>query len=202
MRPDDLATRHARPDVGEHRGTRTPRPAARRRLLGRVALMPDLLDGGHRDLRRPARLDGYDHVVAWTPTSATLLLGGIRSPGSPRRWRSPSTRDRPARRRLDTSQRADLPPTPRMPNVGEAFPRPYADAARIAEDQVQPVVVTSAGARPAAICATRSPRRSRPPTSTAYDVFRTRAHGPGDFFCGAEGLARLLDEPRHLEGLR
>jgi glycerol-3-phosphate dehydrogenase len=35
---------------------------------------------------------------------------------------------------LDLEERTDLPEPPRMPNIGEAFPRPYADAERIADD--------------------------------------------------------------------
>ncbi|NED52825.1 FAD/NAD(P)-binding oxidoreductase, partial [Micromonospora aurantiaca] len=31
-------------------------------------------------------------------------------------------------------ERTDLPDPPRMPNIGEAFTRPYADAERIAAD--------------------------------------------------------------------
>lgn len=35
---------------------------------------------------------------------------------------------------LDLEERTGLPEPPRMPNIGEAFPRPYADAERIADD--------------------------------------------------------------------
>jgi glycerol-3-phosphate dehydrogenase len=35
---------------------------------------------------------------------------------------------------VDVTERADLPAPPRMPNIGEAFTRPYQDSARIAAD--------------------------------------------------------------------
>ncbi|MGW0204190.1 (2Fe-2S)-binding protein, partial [Nonomuraea sp. NPDC003201] len=35
---------------------------------------------------------------------------------------------------LDLAERTALPAPPRMPNLGEAFPRPYQDAAAIAAD--------------------------------------------------------------------
>ena len=35
---------------------------------------------------------------------------------------------------VSTTPRAELPPVPRMPNIGEAFPRPYQQGGRIAAD--------------------------------------------------------------------
>ena len=90
--------------------------------------------------------------------------------------------------------RADLPPVPRMPNVGEAFLRPYADAARIAEDPDYGRVVC--------FCerATRGELRDAfastiPPTDLDGVRRRTRAlmGRCQGFFCGAE-VSRLLDE--------
>jgi glycerol-3-phosphate dehydrogenase len=95
---------------------------------------------------------------------------------------------------MTTAPRGDLPPTPRMPMIGEAFPRPYADVALIATDPEYGRIVC--------FCerATRGELRDAlasdiPPTDLDGVRRRTRAlmGRCQGFFCGAE-VSRLLDE--------
>jgi len=88
--------------------------------------------------------------------------------------------------------RQDLPATVRMPNIGEAFLRPYADSARIAEDPAYGEVVCFCErvTRGEIRDALRSPL---PPTDLEGLRRRTRAHlgRCQGFFCGAEVQAML-----------
>ena len=167
-------------------------------LLGKGrALMPELLaeevTTTYAGLRAATEHD--DYVVAVDPGQRYLLLGGIRSTGltaSMAIAEHATELLRDAGEALD--QRTDLPSVPRMPNVGEAFPRPYADAARIAEDPDYGRVVC--------FCerATRGELRDAfastiPPTDLDGVRRRTRAlmGRCQGFFCGAE-VSRLLEE--------
>ena len=107
-------------------------------LLGKGrSLMPELLDeevtATYAGLRASTEHD--DYVVDIDGAQRYVVLGGIRSTGL---TASMSLAEHVvgllADHGVDTSLRDDLPPTPRMPNIGEAFPRPYSDAALIAAD--------------------------------------------------------------------
>jgi glycerol-3-phosphate dehydrogenase len=81
-----------------------------------------------------AATDEPDYRLACRPADATVCLGGIRSTGltasmALAEW----TADGLAAAGLDGRERADAPGVT-MPNLGEAFPRPYADADLIARD--------------------------------------------------------------------
>jgi glycerol-3-phosphate dehydrogenase len=94
---------------------------------------------------------------------------------------------------LDLTQRDDLPPPPRMPNIGEVGTRPYQDADRIAADPKYGLLVcfcerVSAGEIRDALRSTLPPadldglrRRTR--------VMNGRCQG---FYCGAS-VAKALD---------
>ena len=161
------------------------------------ALMPALLDEEvtttYAGLRAATEHD--DYVVAIDPGQRYVLLGGIRSTGLTASMALAAhtvglLRDAG----VDLVARDDLPPTPRMPNVGEAFARPYADVDRIAADPEYGRVVC--------FCerATRGELRDAfastiPPTDLDGVRRRTRAlmGRCQGFFCGAE-VSRLLEE--------
>ena len=161
------------------------------------ALMPVLLEEEvtttYAGLRAATEHD--DYVVAVHPDQRYLLLGGIRSTGltaslAIAEHAAGLLRDAG----LDLAPRGTLPPTPRMPNVGEAFLRPYADVERIAADPEYGRIVC--------FCerATRGELRDAfastiPPTDLDGVRRRTRAlmGRCQGFFCGAE-VSRLLDE--------
>ncbi len=106
-------------------------------LLGHGGrIMPDLLGydvtATYAGLR--ASTEHADYVVAVDPAQRYLLVGGIRSTGL---TASMALAEHAAQLMRDAG--ADLrpratPPPPRMPNIGEAGLRPYADADRIAAD--------------------------------------------------------------------
>ena len=97
---------------------------------------------------------------------------------------------------LPLTPRADLPPPPQMPNLGEAFPRPYADADRIAADPAYGQVVcfcervTAGEIRDALTSAL-------PPADLSGLRRRTRAMNGRcqGFYCGAEVNALLERQP-------
>ncbi|HET7902527.1 MAG TPA: NAD(P)/FAD-dependent oxidoreductase [Candidatus Nanopelagicales bacterium] len=167
-------------------------------LLGKGRkLMPELLEEevttAYAGLRAATEHD--DYVVALHPDQRYLLLGGIRSTGLTSSLAVAEHAVELLRGAgLDLATRTDLPPTPRMPNVGEAFPRPYADAEAIARDPEYGRVVC--------FCerATRGELRDAfastiPPTDLDGVRRRTRAlmGRCQGFFCGAE-VSRLLEE--------
>jgi glycerol-3-phosphate dehydrogenase len=161
------------------------------------ALMPRLLEeevtATYAGLRAATEHD--DYVVALDPVQRYVLLGGIRSTGLTASMALAEhvvelVRDGG----LDLTARADLPDVPRLPNVGEAFLRPYADADRIAADPEYGRVVcfcerVTRGEVRDAFASALPPvdldglrRRTR--------VLMGRCQG---FYCGAE-VGRLLDE--------
>lgn len=165
------------------------------------ALMPVLLEEEvtttYAGLR--AATEHSDYVVDLDVAQRYVLLGGIRSTGL---TASMALAEHVVALLHDAgltlTTRRDLPPTPRMPNVGEAFPRPYADDARIAADPEYGRVVC--------FCerVTRGEVRDAfastiPPTDVDGLRRRTRAlmGRCQGFYCGAE-VTRLLED--HLRG--
>ena len=101
-------------------------------------LMPDLLDeevtASYAGLR--AATEHGDYLIDVDADAAVRARG--RHPVDRADGRHGDRRARPGaagrRRRRPAGPARDLPPPPRMPNLGEAFPRPYQDAERIAAD--------------------------------------------------------------------
>jgi glycerol-3-phosphate dehydrogenase len=167
-------------------------------LLGKGrTLMPELLEeevtATYAGLRAATEHD--DYVVACEPAQRYVLLGGIRSTGLTSSMAlAEHVVELLAAQGVETTERDDLPPVPRMPNIGEAFPRPYADTARIAADAEYGRVVcfcerVTRGEVRDALASTIPPsdvdglrRRTR--------ALMGRCQG---FYCGAE-VTRLLAE--------
>jgi glycerol-3-phosphate dehydrogenase len=107
-------------------------------LLGKgQALMPRLLQqevtASYAGLR--AATDRSDYLIEIDLTRRYLLVGGIRSTGLTSGMAiAEHARHLLTEAGLDLTERPGLPPPPAMPNIGEAFTRPYQDAGRIARD--------------------------------------------------------------------
>ena len=167
-------------------------------LLGKGrALMPALLDeevtATYAGLRAATEHD--DYVVDVDADRRYVLLGGIRSTGLTSSMAlAEHVASMLAAHGEDVAPRADLPQPPRMPNIGEAFPRPHVDAARIAADPEYGRIVcfcerVTRGEVRDAFASTIPPcdvdglrRRTR--------ALMGRCQG---FYCGAE-VTRLLEE--------
>ena len=107
-------------------------------------LMPSLLDedvtAAYAGLR--AAIDRDDYLIETDAIQRYVLVGGIRSTGLTAAMAiAEHVRSLLARDGFDPLARTDLPPPPRMPNLGEAFPRPYEEADRIAGDPAYGTVV-------------------------------------------------------------
>jgi glycerol-3-phosphate dehydrogenase len=160
-------------------------------------LMPRLLEeevtATYAGLRAATEHD--DYVVAVDADRRYLLLGGIRSTGLTASMAlAEHVVELLAASGVEVAQRDELPTTPRMPNIGEAFLRPYADAERIAVDPEYGRLVC--------FCerVTRGEVRdalasSVPPSDVDGLRRRTRAlmGRCQGFYCGAE-VTRLLEE--------
>ncbi len=167
------------------------------------ALMPDLLEeevtATYAGLRASTEHD--DVVVAVHPDQRYVLLGGIRSTGLTASMALGEHVVEMLRGAGETIEpRDDLPPVPRMPMIGEAFPRPYTDVARIDGDPAYGHIVcfcerVSLGEIRDAFGSTI------PPTDLDGLRRRTRAlmGRCQGFFCGAE-VERLLEEHEHERG--
>ena len=171
-------------------------------LLGKGRrLMPDLLDeevtAAYAGLR--AATEHADYLIDLDAPQRYLLVGGIRSTGLTAGMAiAEHVRGLLAGAGFDPADRDDLPPPPRMPNLGEATTRPYQDADRIAADPAYGTVVcfcerVTAGELRDAFASDLPPadldglrRRTR--------VLNGRCQG---FFCGA-AVSSLLAE--HLSG--
>ncbi len=101
------------------------------------ALMPVLLQeevtATYAGLR--AAIDRSDYLIDIDPAQRYLLVGGIRSTGLTAGMAiAEYVRAQLGSAGLGLSERPDLPDPPVMPNLGEAFPRPYQQADRISGD--------------------------------------------------------------------
>ncbi|MEU0561371.1 NAD(P)/FAD-dependent oxidoreductase [Dactylosporangium sp. NPDC006015] len=100
------------------------------------ALLPRLLDeevtATYAGLR--AAIDRDDYLIDVDPARRYVLVGGIRSTGLTAGMAIAEHVGSLLSGHLDVTPRDELPDPPRMPNLGEAFPRPYQDAAAIAAD--------------------------------------------------------------------
>jgi glycerol-3-phosphate dehydrogenase len=160
------------------------------------ALMPTLFDeeitATYAGLR--AATDHDDYLIDVDPAQRYVLVGGIRSTGLTSGMAvAEHLLELLADTGLDLTPRPELPPAPRMPNIGEANPRPYQDARLIAEDSEYGRIVcfcerVTAGEIRDAFASTIPPcdldglrRRTR--------VMNGRCQG---FYCGAHTTA-LLD---------
>ena len=107
-------------------------------LLGKGrSLMPSLLEedvtAAYAGLR--ASTEHSDFVVAASVEKRYILLGGIRSTGLTASMAlGEHVRALLEEHGVATGMRDDLPEPPRMPNIGEAFPRPYEREDLIAAD--------------------------------------------------------------------
>ncbi|GGQ00256.1 NAD(P)/FAD-dependent oxidoreductase [Streptosporangium pseudovulgare] len=159
-------------------------------------LMPELLEeevtATYAGLR--AASDHSDYVIDADARRRYVLAGGIRSTGLTAGIAiAEYVAGLAGEAGLELVPREDLPEPPRMPNLGEAFPRPYQDAARIAADPAYGRVVcfcerVTAGEIRDAF---RSPI---PPAGLEGLRRRTRAMNGRcqGFFCGAE-VGRLME---------
>ena len=100
-------------------------------------IMPTLLDeevtSSYAGLR--AAIDSTDYLIELDETQRYVLVGGIRSTGLTSGIAiAEHVVELLAHTDLDLAPRADLPPPPRMPNIGEAGTRPYQDGALITRD--------------------------------------------------------------------
>ena len=107
-------------------------------------LMPRLLDeevtATYAGLR--AATDHGDYLIEPDSVQRYVLVGGIRSTGLTSGMAVAEYIETLLRRAgALPDPRSDLPAAPRMPNIGEAFPRPYRDAQRIAADPAYGTVV-------------------------------------------------------------
>jgi glycerol-3-phosphate dehydrogenase len=139
-----------------------------------------------------AASDFGDYLIEVGPEQRYVLAGGIRSTGLTSGM-AVAAHVEDLLRDVDTitlTPRAELPDPPHMPNIGEAFPRPYRDAARIAADPAYGTIVC--------FCERVTAGEIRdtftapiPPTTLEGLRRRTRAQNGRcqGFFCGAEVTA-------------
>ncbi|BCW44903.1 NAD(P)/FAD-dependent oxidoreductase [Arthrobacter sp. StoSoilB5] len=160
-------------------------------------LMPALLEeevtATYAGLR--AASDYPDYLIEVDAEQQYVLVGGIRSTGLTSGIAVAEYVDDLLKKSgaIDLTERTDLPEPPLMPNIGEAFLRPYQDEARIAADTAYGKIVC--------FCERVTAGEIRdtfsspiPPTTLEGLRRRTRAHNGRcqGFFCGAE-VKELLD---------
>ena len=175
-------------------------------LLSKGAkLMPRLLEeevtASYAGLR--AAIDASDYLIQADPDQRYLLVGGIRSTGLTSALAvAEHVHQLLADAGLTLHPRTDLPPPPRMPNIGEAFTRPYQDEDAIKADPAYGTIVcfcerVTAGEIRDTFTSPLPPpdleglrRRTR--------VMNGRCQG---FFCGAEvdSILRNRAQPRPTE---
>lgn len=160
-------------------------------------LMPGLLDeevtATYAGLR--AAVDHGDYLIDADPARRYLLVGGIRSTGLTAGMAiAEYVREALAAAGLTLTPKEHLPPPPRMPNLGEAFPRPYLQPERIAADPAYGRVVcfcervTGGEIRDACLS-------TIPPATLEGLRRRTRAMNGRcqGFYCGAEVQALFAE---------
>ena len=166
-------------------------------LLGKgKTLMPRLLEeevtATYAGLR--ATIDHNDYLIEIDRAQRYVLVAGIRSTGLTSGMAvAEYVRDQLADAGLVLTPRAEIPDPPRMPNIGENFPRPYQDPERIAADPAYGRVVcfcerVTAGEIRDAFASPIPPRD--------LNGLRRRTRAMNGrcqaFFCGAE-IRALLD---------
>lgn len=160
-------------------------------------IMPALLDeevtASYAGLR--AATEHSDYVVEVDPAQRYVLLGGIRSTGLTASMAlGERACDLMEAAGLSLHVRAGVPPPPRMPNIGEAFPRPYQRVDLIEHDPEYGTIVCFCErvSRGEIRDALRSPI---PPCDADGLRRRTRAlmGRCQGFFCGAEVEAMLRE---------
>ncbi|MCW2939563.1 MAG: oxidoreductase, FAD-binding protein [Actinomycetia bacterium] len=177
-------------DLTDRTATGTSEPGFEFLLSKGEKLMPRLLaeeiTASYAGLR--AAIDRDDYLIEATADRRYLLVGGIRSTGLTAGMAiAEHVRDLIAEAGLTLVPRGDLPDPPRMPNLGEAYQRPYQDAELIAKDEAYGRIVcfcerVTAGeirdafASPLPPCTLEGLRRRT-------RVMNGRCQG---FFCGAE----------------
>ncbi|MFZ2012610.1 MAG: NAD(P)/FAD-dependent oxidoreductase [Nocardioides sp.] len=158
-------------------------------------IMPSLLQeevtATYAGLR--AAIDADDYLVDLDAERRYLLVGGIRSTGLTAGMAiAEHVRGLLATTDLDLTDRDDLPGPPRMPNLGEATPRPYEQPERIAADPAYGQVVcfcervTAGEIRDA--CASTIPPADLDGLRRRTRAMNGRCQG---FFCGAHVRAML-----------
>ncbi|MEV4014087.1 NAD(P)/FAD-dependent oxidoreductase [Nonomuraea angiospora] len=95
-------------------------------------LMAEEVTATYAGLR--ASIGRDDYLIDLDAGQRYLLVGGIRSTGLTAGMAIAEHVADLLKGHLDLIERAGLPAPPRMPNLGESFPRPYQDAAAIAAD--------------------------------------------------------------------
>lgn len=159
------------------------------------ALLEEEVTASYAGLR--AATEHSDYVVAVDADQRYVLLGGIRSTGLTASMAlAEHVVDLLREAGVDLVPRTDLPEPPRMPNIGEAFPRPYQRADLVDADPAYGDIVC--------FCerVTRGEIRdalasSVPPCDLDGLRRRTRAlmGRCQGFFCGAEVEGMLLGAP-------
>lgn len=160
-------------------------------------LMPKLLDeevtSTYAGLRAASSYP--DYLIEVDPDAHYVVVGGIRSTGLTSGMAVAEYVERLLAESgaITLTPRHDLPDAPHMPNIGDAFLRPYQDAARIAADPAYGKIVC--------FCERVTAGEIRdtfhtpiPPTTLESVRRRTRAQNGRcqGFFCGAE-VQELLD---------
>lgn len=164
-----------------------------RRLLPR--LLDEEVTATYAGLRAAADRD--DYLIEADPAQRYLLVGGIRSTGLTAGMAiAEHALALLGAAGLELEPVAALPEPPRMPNLGEAFTRPYQDAAAIAADPAYGRIVcfcervTEGELRDA--CRSVIPPRTLDGLRRRTRALNGRCQG---FFCGAE-VQSFLGEPR------
>mgnify|MGYP000874277962 CR=1 FL=1 len=163
-------------------------------------LMPSLFEeevtAAYAGLR--ASIAGSDYLVEMDTAQRYLLLGGIRSTGLTSAMAlAEHVIELLAESGLTLEERGDLAPTPKMPNLGERFPRPSSIPGLVAKDPAYGDIVcfcerVSRGEIRDALRST-VPACDRSSLSRRTRATSGRCQG---FFCGA-AVEAMLDGHRH-----
>ncbi|MEZ0357575.1 NAD(P)/FAD-dependent oxidoreductase [Mycobacterium sp. SA01] len=175
-------------------------------LLGKGrTLMPRLLEeevtATYSGLR--AAIDNGDYLIEADTAQHYLLVGGIRSTGLTAGMAiAEYVRDQLADAGLSLVPKAELPAPPQMPNLGEAFPRPFQQPDAIAADPAYGRIVcfcervTEGEIRDA--CHSVIPPATVEGLRRRTRVMNGRCQA---FFCGAE-VQSVFDRETHQESRR